>query len=280
MRIAGVVILYYPKLDVINNILSYLSDLDILYVVDNSEQCNKRVVEQLKKYLNVRYIALGKNCGIAYALNLALQKSASYDYLLTMDQDSRFFAGEFRKYTRKVWESSRSDIAVYSVNYISNIKDYGKKCEDTFEERAITSGSIINVRIANEIGGFNTDLFIDGVDHDYCYKAIEKGYKILRFGNVFMEHHLGIITVHRFLWKKIVLSSHNAVRRYYITRNNIYIFFVGRYHQNLKILKHALVNEPIEILLYEKDKKRKFKAIVFGILDAFKGNMGKCRRKI
>lgn len=280
MHIAGVVVLYYPQSDVVDNILSYLSDLDVLYVIDNSEQCNKQVIEQLTKYPNIQYIALGKNCGIAYALNLALQKSASYDYLLTMDQDSRFFTGEFRKYKIKVLQSLRPDIAIYSINYGPDIENCGKECKDVFIEKAITSGSIINVKVANEIGGFNTALFIDGVDHEYCYRIRAKEYSILRFGNIFMEHHIGNPTVHHFLWRKAVSSNYNVIRRYYITRNNIYLFFICHYRQSRKALISVLLKDPIKILLYENEKIRKFKAIVWGILDAINGNMGKCNRKI
>lgn len=277
MHIAGVVVLYYPQSDVMDNILSYLPDLDILYVIDNSEQCNKLIVKQLKKYPNVQYISLGENRGIAYALNLALQKSAAYDYLLTMDQDSRFFTGEFKKYKIKIQQNSIPNVAAFGVNYMSP----GEKHEDTFMERIITSGSIINVQIAEKIGKFNTDLFIDAVDYEYCYRIVVKGYKILKFGNIFMEHHIGTPTLHRFLWKKSILcSNHNAVRQYYITRNNVYLFFACHYRQNLEILIYVLLKEPIKILLYEKEKWRKFKAIGLGILDAIKGNMGKCSRTL
>lgn len=281
MHIAGVVVLYYPQSDVIDNILSYLPDLDVLYVIDNSEQCNEQVVEQLKQFANVQYIALGENRGIAYALNLALQKSASYDYLLTMDQDSRFFAGEFKKYKKKILRNTLSNIAIFGVNYISQKENYGGKCEDAFMKNIITSGSIVNVQETHEIGGFNVNLFIDGVDTEYCYRIRSKGYNILRFGDIFMEHHIGAPTMHRFLWKRHVsCSNHSAVRRYYITRNNIYLFFTYRHQQGLQSMINVLLKDPIKILLYENGKKRKFKAIAWGILDAIKGNMGKCNRRI
>lgn len=280
MHIAGVVVLYYPQLNVIDNILSYLPDLDVLYVIDNSEQCNRQVVEQLKKYSNICYIALGTNCGIAYALNLALRKAKRYNYLLTMDQDSRFLKEELKKYKIEISKNSREDIAIYSVNYMDAKGNYREKLEHEFVNTAITSGAIINVKIANKIGGFDTDLFIDGVDSEYCYKIKSRGYRILKFGNVLMEHHIGNPTEHRFLWRNVVSSNHNAIRRYYITRNNIYLYFRRHYRQNKKILISALLNEPIKILLFENDKWRKIKAIGFGILDAIETNMGKCNRKI
>ena len=37
MKIAGVVVLYHPTKEDINNIDSYISELDKLYVIDNTE---------------------------------------------------------------------------------------------------------------------------------------------------------------------------------------------------------------------------------------------------
>lgn len=37
IHLAGVVVLYHPDESVLQNIQSYLSDLDKLYVIDNSE---------------------------------------------------------------------------------------------------------------------------------------------------------------------------------------------------------------------------------------------------
>jgi len=69
--IAGVVVLYNPDPIVIQNIQSYLPFLYVLYVIDNSESPNMNIVEQLRELgEKIKYIALGENRGVAYALNL------------------------------------------------------------------------------------------------------------------------------------------------------------------------------------------------------------------
>lgn len=93
MKFAGVVTLYHPQEDVVPNILSYLYELDVLYVLDNSETPVTEVVNRIKNLPNVRYIAFGENRGISYALNYALKRCTDYPFLLTMDQDSRFPEG-------------------------------------------------------------------------------------------------------------------------------------------------------------------------------------------
>ena len=38
----------------------------------------------------------------------------------------------------------------------------------------MTSGNLLNLKIAEKIGDFEEKLFIDEVDHDYCYRIRRK----------------------------------------------------------------------------------------------------------
>ena len=55
----------------------------------------------------------------------------------------------------------------------------------------ITSGSLINTSIFSEIGGYNEKLFIDEVDHEYCYRIKMLGYSVLQLENILLNHTLG-----------------------------------------------------------------------------------------
>jgi len=45
MKIAGVIVLYNPNEEVIDNIKSYLEDIEILYAVDNSETKKDEIIK-------------------------------------------------------------------------------------------------------------------------------------------------------------------------------------------------------------------------------------------
>ena len=73
--------------------MSYLEFLQTSYVIDNSEIPHSNIVDELCKFdRKVKYIAYGENKGIACALNLGatLAIESGADWLVTMDQDSRF----------------------------------------------------------------------------------------------------------------------------------------------------------------------------------------------
>ena len=96
-KIEGVVVLYHPDAVIIDNIGTYINELECLYVIDNSETYTDSIVEQLRYLSNVKYINNGGNKGIANALNAGakLASAAGAAWLLTMDQDSKFEPGEF-----------------------------------------------------------------------------------------------------------------------------------------------------------------------------------------
>lgn len=278
MNLAGVVILYNPNENVIQNILTYLAGVSVLYVLDNSEEPNEKVVGIIKRMTKVVYISFCCNMGVSYALNYALRKCSDFDYLLTMDQDSKFPANEFVKYKKKIQKYQSRDIGIYTINYEKADYQYLHIQTDDYLESAITSGAIINVRIAYALGGFDDALFIDGVDTEYSYKVIKGGFKIFRFHDILMEHRIGAPKTRKFLFWDVYPSNHNATRRYYITRNNIYLF--RKFHQGKRLLISVLFKEPIKILLYEDDKKKKIKAFWNGLCDGLTGKMGKCRWRL
>ena len=70
VKIDGVVVLYNPENEILDNINKYRSFLDHLYVVDNSNQVNEELVKKVQEYKNVKYIPLNGNKGIGKALNV------------------------------------------------------------------------------------------------------------------------------------------------------------------------------------------------------------------
>ena len=62
---AGLVVLYNPDRNVIENIQSYIRQLSKLYVVDNSEVCKNKIIENIKAFNNSKYIFNSENLGIA-----------------------------------------------------------------------------------------------------------------------------------------------------------------------------------------------------------------------
>jgi rhamnosyltransferase len=278
MKLAGIVTLYYPGPEVIDHILSYLTELDYLYIFDNSEKPDSNIQKQLASLPNIQYISYKKNMGISYVLNYALKKSqlAGYEFLLTMDQDSSFPNGTLGQYKRDILKYEHlnpSTVGMYCVYYTGSVEPNNKIDKIRNVDIAITSGSILPVNLAVQCGGFDENLFIDEVDSEYCYRVKQKGLKIVEFPRITLNHSLGNPTKHCIFGYCFTTCNHNALRRYYITRNKIYV--AKRYPQIRWRYIKSIIREDIFILLGEKNKTSKIYMSLKGLIDGILNHMGK-----
>lgn len=284
-KIDGVVVLYNPNDNVIENIKSYISYIERLYVIDNSENANKKLVNQIQELSNkIKYINNGENKGIAYALNLgvklAIQNGA--DWLLTMDQDSYFEEGEIFNLINTLKSIGNNKVGILSPYHLTRDKISSYKKENKIIEvlTVMTSGNLLNLKAVQEVGLFEEKYFIDYVDHEYCLRLQQFGYKVYVDLNSKIVHELGNLEFKNILWKKISITNHNYLRRYYITRNRLDV--IKRYSfKNFKFLAFslktlkAIIVEWVKIILFEDDKIRKSKMIVRAIKDFFNNKFGK-----
>jgi rhamnosyltransferase len=264
MKLAGIVILYYPDIDIIiKNIKSYSINLDKLFIYDNTEKFNQELLESINKIEgNIAYFFTGKNEGIAKRLNEATQKAIEegFDFLLTMDQDSSFKPGDFETFKLLIQQSNHSNVAQYGVNYqpdYTPIKDYPE------ETRAlITSGSILNLALSKQVGLFNEDFFIDFVDTEFSYRIIQHGYINILFSNIVLNHALGTLVEGRGLgnFKKSMRIIHTPTRVFYIVRNGLYLLFKSKGLTSvmkkdvircIKIIKNDLIYNPQLFSVYK-----------------------------
>jgi rhamnosyltransferase len=217
---AGVVILYHPdQQQVLVNMESYLPYLEKLYIIDNTG--TPSIVPPSSE--KVIYLVNSFNEGIGSGLNKAasLALAEGFSWLLTMDQDSYFEAPQAVSYFEGAFPmiDSLKEIAIASPNH-------GPTPENMMEQlvevtATITSGSLIRLSVWEEVGGFDPGLFIDEVDHEYCYRVQLKGYKVVKAPFVQLSHQLGTLKMRGYLgvFAKRPRIVHNPQRVYYMVRN-------------------------------------------------------------
>ena len=154
MIIDGVVVLYNPDIEVVENIKSYQSFLRKLFVIDNSTSYNEEVINKLKEYPNIVYVSLDGNKGIAKALKEGLELSIKdkADFTLTMDQDS-IFPSEKLDVVKTYLEKYSSEYATIGLNFNSDSKE-AKLVEEQF---LLTSGNFIKNEDYQKIEGFKEE---------------------------------------------------------------------------------------------------------------------------
>lgn len=274
-RIPATVIWYNPDNENIKNIRTYIDYVEKLYIIDNSKENNKKLADSLNS-LKMEYVCNNGNLGIAKALNLACEKAASEDFewILTMDQDSSFDSDSINAYFRAFEKMTKNNVGIISPRHIlkNDIDKFSDVKESAEVDHVMTSGNLLNLKIWQEIGRFDENLFIDEVDSEICFRIIENGYKVIQLNKIRMFHELGNLEKKNFFTRKISVLNHNHIRKYYIMRNKFYM--LKKYKKYRSRYIYYILNDFFKVIFYEKDKLRKLKYMFKGITDFMKNKMG------
>ncbi|WP_205503242.1 glycosyltransferase family 2 protein [Rufibacter psychrotolerans] len=270
---AGVVVLYNPSPEVKENILSYLDAVAELFVVLNSAHVPDPLYTFLKAQPKVTLLENRQNKGLAFALNQGAGKALAtgYRWLLTMDQDSKAAPTMLATMQEAIREHAAAPIGLVSPVHVDKHAALTSVPQAAVTETkiAMTSGNLLNLQAYQKVGPFETKLFIDYIDHEYCLRLQSQGYKVLQSNKSILYHNLGAVKVHRLLHVQVATTHHSPERRYYITRNRLYVMHKYRkqFPEYYKAeWKHLLVDFA-RILLFEENKGQKLKFILKGYQD-------------
>jgi len=284
-KILGVIVTYNAGMEIIENAKQVKKNVDELLIVDNGS--GPETKKHLKSLENVQGISINyltENMGIAYALNTAFHCSEdnNYQWVLTMDQDSRISEGMVQNMLGAYNELSQEEkekVAILVPSYCEE-RFYNK--QDLVEADVpytkvlteITSGNLVKTDIFKSIGYLKDEFFIDYVDHEFCLRINRMGYEILKINNAFMLHNLGNKTDNSMGKIKMFSSNHSPVRRYYMTRNRLWVWkeYLKIYPQWVKEDRFKFIREIIKIILFEESKFCKIKMITEGI-ESYKKNI-------
>jgi rhamnosyltransferase len=287
MKLAATVILYNPLSEFILNIDSYVSSVDLLIVIDNSEYPDVELSNQIKKYPNILFFSYPENIGVAKALNNAALIAAErgYEWMLTMDQDSMFSSINMKKLLgcfRLILDES--NIGMVGVDYSNEKNKSDENCNLIDVNLLITSGSLMNLEVHKYLNGFDECLFIDEVDSEYCYRLRKNKFRVCKITGVNLEHNLGhdVIVKNWLIGSEVKRNIHSPLRIYYIIRNFLYVYFKYRRDFGKELNKNTfvVVNRIKNSFLYSPGQRTKvlFFAIK-GFKDFFIGRFGKIDSK-
>ena len=281
LKCAAVVVLYFPGEETLQNILSWAGQVSRIYAIDNSEPPANNFAMSLSTVENLEYLPQGENKGVATALNIGARLAIrhGFSWLLTMDQDSRANPGHVKSLLEALKNQEIQTVGILAPFPLlrSNMGYNVSGCNEV--NLVITSGSLLNLQMYLSVGPFLDELFIDYVDNEYCLRLKLHGYKIIQCNDVKLMHNLGDIRTYRYLGRTIYNSNHSWIRRYYITRNRLFV--MNKYKKFFPDICAEMLREfrgEIKgIILFEEDKIRKLIMIVRGWMDYLRRKMGRFR---
>lgn len=227
-----ILVSYKPDPSQLNNtVQSIINQVDKLVIVKNSNE-NINIFNG-----KIHIIQLEKNFGIAYAQNRGIEFAISEnaEYVFFSDQDS-IYPEDFIKKSMNCFARHTGEpvAAVVPYFYNNNKKQFTtinitktnsivpEHDKDYEVQHAISSGTVSPCTVFQEIGLMNERLFIDWVDYEWCWRAIEKKYKIVCDTSNIINHNMGD-SFKTVFGRKIVVYS--DFRSYYFFRNGTYLLF-------------------------------------------------------
>ena len=299
MSVTAIIILYNPNLILLQRLnLSLYSQVDNIVFVDNSEDLT--VKEEVSKWLESisstknTYLDLKRNYGIAYAQNRGIEvaKEGGAKFLLLLDQDSALpnnMVNDLKAVYTSLLEEGHKIATVgpsfldEKTNEIAKIIHYeGLGVQKVMPNQSkdfepahhiIASGSLIPIKVLDEVGMMKESLFIDMVDIEWGIRAKRRGYDSFVAPKVIMRHSIGDKYV-SFGERKINL--HTDFRNYFIVRNSIYVSLYEETSLNYKIAQFIRV--PLHILFYSYHSKKPLYSLCLltkAVVDGALKNMGK-----
>lgn len=268
-KIAVVIVLYYSKgddcgLQLDNSAISII-------MVDNTPNRELTLTGR-----SIYYIPLKENKGIATAQNVGICKAQELGctYVLFFDQDSVVKANYIEHIVSEYIRLKKvyPNLAILGPTVVN--KETGKKYKSVYKSQnqnciilpsLISSGSVIEMDVIDDVGMMEEDLFIDSVDFEWCWRAKSKGYVCAMSLTIELPHKVGQ-KEYSFCGFPVILSA--PVRYYYQYRN--FLWLLRRGYVPLKWKIKVSIRKLIEMILlpfYSKNGMTILRYIFHGIKD-------------
>jgi rhamnosyltransferase len=283
-RVAAVVTTFNGGESIRPNLERIAAQVHVVVVVDDSGDSARTTDVDYAWIKNAVILRNECNLGIAAALNRGVAHAGllGCDWVITLDDDTLVSTS----YIDDVLNFARMGTPP-SIGLIACSREDGESLPGPdgagfrIKRTLITSGSVFDIKVFNEIGGFDESLFIDLVDFDFCTRLRESGRILVLLNKVGMAHKVGNSRVARFLGLTVLVYNHAPFRLYYQMRN---VFFFARKHWAFDpLLSSYLLLDvfrlPLKALFYEREKRARFFYLAHGLLDGLRGRAGRLAKR-
>jgi rhamnosyltransferase len=253
-----------------------LEDLGLLVVVvDNNPQAMQLEVLQARSHV---YLQNRNQGGIAGGLNRGIDAACQLGstWITLLDQDSRLPPKQISRLLApfdadpdgllligpSIWDEQRN-------------RRHGRWSTSTHPLQKtrllISSGTTFRSADWAVLGKLHEGLFIDFVDHAWCFRAQARGFQIFQHADVTLKQQFGVKHPN-WLCRLLGLQLYSPARHFYGLRNlrwlclQSYIPFDLKVKESLKMLF-----KPWLWLLFEPHRRANLNAIMFGLIAPLPG---------
>lgn len=302
-RIFAVVVTFHPCEAHLSELLeALLPQVERVVLVDNTSGSNDAVGRLAERMSGVerriRLLALGRNVGVAAALNIGMRVcfESGCTHVLLSDQDSLPAANmvscllDADRLLRSqgaaiaaVGPAVRNQTVEQPVRFVARrqrlpwyVYDVPSPSRPLIKVASlITSGSLLSRSAVEAIGPMREDLFVDYVDIEWCQRAGAKGFSSYACVNAKLIQRMGDRTMRIWLlgWRRI--SEYSPLRLYYQFRNSAFLCRMDGVELAFKLGQPWFwLGKLYAYLLFSRQKKTSLRMMFRGWVDGFSGRLG------
>ncbi|NKF50098.1 glycosyltransferase family 2 protein [Shewanella sp. WXL01] len=281
--IGAIIVVYNPDLALTERLLTRVySQTEHVVIVDNSPKAHdfSKVIEHYE------YMHFPANLGIAAAHNHGLRYllSIGCEYGLLLDQDSQITTDFVFRLSSLMMASKslKQDIAAIGPSISCSFTHKTERSliqREVFEyeelvgvTQIIASGMLIDLGFLDQIGFKDEKLFIDGVDHEWCWRARDMGLQIAKAKKIEMVHRLGDS---RSKFIGVTYKVGSPIRLYYQFRNILLLSRRSYVPLYWKVRCLGLI--PVRFFLnstMQQNRLDRIRYMFYGLVDGLKGISG------
>lgn len=286
-KIGCVVVLFNPNLPLLERVLKSVKEqVNHIFISDNSSYIAKASL--VSDNDDITYHNMLGNVGIAAAQNVGIQyfREKEFTHVIFLDQDSIMNEGLVAQLLSDLDCLEKMGILVGAIGP----RPYNRKSEKEYRgsvmkgkqilpnitevTEIISSAALVPIKNFSDVGLLDESLFIDGVDHEWCWRGKQK--KKLRFfiaERALLSHQLGEGDKH-FILRKVAIPT--AFRVYYQYRNYFILVrrkYVPNYWKLANGFKYFIKAFYYPLAL--EGGMAYFKNILYGIKDGILNNIKK-----
>lgn len=284
LDVCAVIVTYHPNAEMLEHMSTVLAQVQGLVVVDNGSNDDELgPLRAARSALGFHLIENGENLGIAEALNQGVRwaRSDGYPWVILFDQDSIITDG-FVGRMFGAWKShpDRERVASIHPRYAdpkTGVELHVPRADDGSPIFPMTSGTLMPAWVFDKIGWFASEYFIDVVDWEYSFRIRAAGLLVADSSHAKLLHTAGHPSSATILGRTVQYSQHNAIRRYYISRNCVAFYrkYLFSFPEWILRTVYRQLCETAICMIADKNRGRQSHSFLLGTWDGLTGKMGK-----
>lgn len=268
---AAVVVLFNPEGALIERLRRVQAQVSLLFVIANDNGTSARLTGLDLQLIS--YIQNSENLGLAGALNAGLSaaQAQGFAWCLLLDQDTMVDTDLVLGLAETLTacpDGSKAGLLV--PNYRSPNGGriaYPTNVEWQYVATAVTSGTLVPLKVIKRLGDMHEAFFIEGIDIEFCLRVRAAGLYVVASGRPLMTHGAGATEERRLFGRTVLIGNHSPSRCFLQYRNLTWILL--KYGTtDLKWAGGALVSmakRAVLLCIFERQRGAKLWAMLRGV---------------